>query len=900
MRYGDRNLDASTLDMESREVRAARPERRRGSFDELSTVDITPPRLAVPTRTLADVADAPLSAVRDNNPDPTPTTHIGHHIVLREVGRGGMGVTYLAYDESLDRKIVLKLVRAELSNERTQTRLMREARALARLAHPNIVAVHEVGKHGESAFIAMEFVAGMTTDLWRRAAPRSWRDVVEVFRQAGEGVRAAHATGLVHRDIKPSNIIVGNDGRVRVLDFGLARLRDPRSGCPTTRSTLPLTEDRRELCSAAFAHTAVDDESSEKDPVWLSLTDGLAGTLPYMAPEYLDGGPATVETDQFAFCVSLFEMLYGTLPFSGRSPLEFLRQMRAGAIEPAPLDGYVPDWLREVVVRGLASEPAERWPSMAALLDALGCDPGVSRRRFGRQLALGGALSVLAALALVGNWKDTDLVAGVCSGGEEQMEQVWGREQHHDIAHAMVSTALPYAVDTWTHTSALLDDYRAQWLSAYTDACEATAVRKVQSDELRDQRMRCLSRHLGRMRVLVGELQRIDGDSLEHAIDAVGALPPVNSCADLDYLSRRIPPPSEIEAAREIERVDEVLMRATQLRELGRYGEGLELIAGVAADAATLDYPPLIARARLQLGALELENAAYESAERHLRQSYFTARSAGEHDVAVHAATQLVFLLAHLAPRLDDADEWAKHLVSEMPWSSSDAIRANANNTLGVLALSEGRHTEALAFIRRALTQWEQSLGPTHPRVTWALDNLGSVHFARGEYREAGRLYRRALQVRESALGAHHPSVAYISNNLGAALHLSGSYDDASTSYQRALEIAEHSLGDEHPFLAGPMVGLAFVHLATEQPAEALLLAGRAHTLLKRQPNASLADLSEARFAIVRARAATGDVTAETLALAGQVREDLRSSVTSTSLIDLDTVETWLDEHQAR
>ncbi|MFP2913337.1 serine/threonine-protein kinase, partial [Pyxidicoccus sp. 3LFB2] len=251
---------------------------------------------------------------------------VGRYVVLEPVGSGGMGVVYAAYDPKLDRKVALKLVRTDVEGRGTgaawQQRLLEEAQALARVSHPHVVSIHDTGGYQGQVFLAMEFVDGGTLRDWLKAAPRSWRDTLQVLLQSGQGLAAAHAAGLVHRDFKPDNVLLGTDGRVRVTDFGLA-LRD------------------------------ADLEGNRGS--------GVAGTRGYQAPEVLAGAPADARADQFAFCVSLYEALYGVRPFEGGF----------GEPPPPPRDVRVPTGVRRALLRGLSLEPQARHPSMDVLLQEL-------------------------------------------------------------------------------------------------------------------------------------------------------------------------------------------------------------------------------------------------------------------------------------------------------------------------------------------------------------------------------------------------------------------------------------------------------------------------------------------------------------------------------------------------
>ncbi|MFZ6183030.1 protein kinase domain-containing protein [Nannocystis pusilla] len=295
---------------------------------------------------------------------------IGPYQVLKLLGEGGMGVVYAAYDDKLERKVALKLIRgAALQRPQGRARTLREARALARLSHPNVVHVYQVGEVDDEVFVAMEFLTGPTLRAWLAAQPRSWREVLAVFRQAGEGLAAAHRQGVVHRDFKPANVIVGDDGRVRVVDFGLAHFGDSEA--------LP------ELPAAA-----------EPTDVLLTQTGAVLGTPAYMAAEQFAGARGDVKTDQYSFCAALYEALYGQRPFVG-ADVQALATAVAGGRVLAPKSGQeAPAWLYRVVLRGLQPDPAARWPSMDALLQALQPAEARLRGRFG--WAVGSTAALLA------------------------------------------------------------------------------------------------------------------------------------------------------------------------------------------------------------------------------------------------------------------------------------------------------------------------------------------------------------------------------------------------------------------------------------------------------------------------------------------------------------------------
>ncbi|MCA9717773.1 MAG: serine/threonine protein kinase, partial [Myxococcales bacterium] len=262
---------------------------------------------------------------------------VGRYVMIERVGAGAMGVVYSAYDPELDRKVAIKLLQPGSDDEALQLRLVREAQAMARLSHPNVVHVHDVGRHGDRVFIAMEFVRGRSLGSWLRfaVAPRPWRETLELFVQAGRGLRAAHDVGLVHRDFKPDNILIDDLGTPKVTDFGLARSADA-SASPGADAATRVT-----------AREPV--EPVELEELALTRTGALVGTPAYMAPEQHLGETADARSDQFSYCVSLYEALYGARPFTGDTVYETVDAVLSGQVASPPRSAAVPRWLRQVV-----------------------------------------------------------------------------------------------------------------------------------------------------------------------------------------------------------------------------------------------------------------------------------------------------------------------------------------------------------------------------------------------------------------------------------------------------------------------------------------------------------------------------------------------------------------------
>ena len=303
---------------------------------------------------------------------------VGRYVVQRKLGAGGMGVVYEAYDPELDRVVALKVLRSELArDEEHGSWLLREAKALAKLSHPNVVVVYEVGRHEDAIFLSMELVEGQTLRAWVRESRPSWAEIVAKYLQAGQGLIAAHDKGIVHRDFKPDNVLLGDDGRVRVLDFGLAQ---PDIG---DTSSLPGTEPP----SADTLDTG--------NP---TMTGTIAGTPAYMDPQRLLGQRASIASDQYAFCVSLYEALYGRRPYEGSSIVGLLRRIETGQLVP-PVAGSprVPRRLHALIMRGLAFAPTARHADMRALVAALEQARKPSRRWIPVAATTAGVLALGAA-----------------------------------------------------------------------------------------------------------------------------------------------------------------------------------------------------------------------------------------------------------------------------------------------------------------------------------------------------------------------------------------------------------------------------------------------------------------------------------------------------------------------
>jgi tetratricopeptide (TPR) repeat protein/predicted Ser/Thr protein kinase len=755
--------------------------RRRRHPHLLATLPCVRERVPAEVRTLDGSQTSASLAPEPRPPSPPLPETIGRFQVLRELGRGGMGVVYEAHDARVDRRVAIKLVALERVGERGRARMRREARALARLSHPNVVQVFEVGEVDDALFLAMEHVEGQTLRQWVGAAPRGWREVLAVYHQAAAGLAAAHDKGLVHRDFKPDNAIIGADGRVRVIDFGLAR--EPDGGGASQEPAGP---------SASGNGSASDDALTE--------TGAVLGTPAYMAKEQFLGRKLDARTDQFALCVSLFEALYGRRPFEGATRLALADAVTRGRMVVPPDAHGVPPWVLAALRRGLQHEPSARFPDVRALSAAL--EP----RRRGRWIALG-----LVGLAVIGTsvWATTE--PPPCQDAARQWATVWSPTRREAVGHALASAPVPYAEHAQARVLETLDAYGAGWVKEHEAACTATRVLGSQSTAVMDQRMACLASARRRFVALVEVLVEADAVVAERATEAASELPAVALCADEQHVSSRAPP-TDPETARRVEALREDLDVAIAWHDGGRLGPARERLTVVAAEAEPLGYPPLLAEARLRLGIAQDAMGEPGAAVQTLRAAFFDARAAGLDEVAVRAATHLVFEEGYRLNRYEAADGWAEHARATLERLGGGSLEPALYMAVANVDLARSRYSAAQAGYQRAVDGLTAELGPDHWRVAQALGNLANAELFLGNLETAAALDERVLELDRRALGASHPEVSRTRFNLGSVYLAMGRYDDALEQLQASLVIDTAALGPRHPSIVTTRASIATVY----------------------------------------------------------------------------------------
>jgi tetratricopeptide (TPR) repeat protein len=724
-----------------------------------------------------------------------------------------MGVVYAAYDPELDRKLAIKLMRSETwldaAGSDGKSRLLREAQALARLSHPNVVALYDVGTLGEEIFIAMEYVEGCTLRQWLAAEGRHWREILRVFALAGKGISAAHGAGIVHRDFKPDNVMVAKNGRVCVLDFGLARRPDG------ARRPVP-AEDQQIPPDAKTRAGALG--------IWMTKTGAFMGTPAYMSPEQLEGQPVDARSDQFSFSSALYEAICGEAPFQAETVRDRLSAIKAGRVNEPRKSSRAPAWLRQRLLRGLKPNPEDRYPSMDALLAALERDP--TRRRW-RIAAIGGIAALIGATAST-SYELARRRSQVCMGAHQKLAGIWDERQKSLVTTTFRATQKPYAEDALRGVNRILDDYAQRWAAMQTDACEATRLRGEQSEELLDLRMACLSHRLEELRSLTGLLAKADDKLVVKSINAAQGLSDIDDCARVEILKSPMKAPPDPAIRAKVEELRGKLASAKVLHDTGKYSEAITLTTAAVAAAESLHYRPVQAEALFQLGLSQGQNMDYRGAEKNLTEAVLLAESTRHDVIAARAWSRLVWVGA-TAAKYDQAALWGRLATASIERLENEKLLAGVLNGLGIAAKEQGKYDEALNYLRRSLTLAEQA--NDYRDLSNALNNLGVVLRKQGKYSEALPYYQRALRLKEETLGPAHPELANTINNLGSLMRDQEKYDEALSYFNRALEIKERALGTAHPSLAIELHNIAEVLVHQQMPAQALPMFERALAL---------------------------------------------------------------------
>jgi tetratricopeptide (TPR) repeat protein len=786
----------------------------------------------------------------DGPVDVLPTgTVVGRYVVLQLLGHGAAGLVYAAYDGELDRKLALKFLRFRGDSDAVREashRLRREAQAMARLSHPNVVSIHDVGRASGHMFLVMDFVPGGTLKQWL-AQPRPWRERLELLCKAGDGLAAAHSAGVVHRDFKPSNVLVDGD-QPRVTDFGIAAAEQSSPG--SLAAPLP----------AAAPHLVDPHAAGET-----LHTKGVLGTIGYLAPEQAYQTQIDARSDQFSFCVTLYQALYGVLPFPAGDLISYIESIGRGTIARPPPEARIPRSVHAAILRGLSEDPDGRFPSMNALLVELRRD---REREARRRWTLWGALTIGLVLLGVFARSRRDERASLCPEPDEALGGAWTPALHDRIG-ALFATAAPYGEASYAALSEGISRYAGAVAHMRKEACEAGRVRGTQSESVMTLRLQCLDERARELGTFVQLLTSSDQKLVVGAAESLGKLSSVAECGDVSALTAPTPPPTPAIAASVAEMRAE-LAEIRALESIGRFAPASERAGVAVTRAESLGYAPVLAEARYAQGRALLEEGRHELAEKAFRAAIDTAdegkhdylrgeayaslslvlgRRLGHYDAAIAAATTALHVARRLGSQSLEADALEQlgtdhgqtGLVEQGLEESRAALaikeRLKGPNDLDSavthvaisIALSElGRFDEAQREDRRALEIVEHSQGSTHPHAGVYRGNLSVDLVWAGRAEEAIPVADEAIRILRNAVGTEHPDYAMVVNDKSYALTKLGRFAEALPLNEEAVAVTERVEGPEASSMAYPLVGLGEDLIGLGQPAKALPILERA------------------------------------------------------------------------
>jgi serine/threonine protein kinase/tetratricopeptide (TPR) repeat protein len=788
---------------------------------------------------------APFAKIDEEEPH-----RVGRFTILAKLGSGGMGVVYAAFDAELDRKVALKLVRTELRDEKpeaTRAAMLREAKSMAKVEHPNVITVFEVGTHEDQIYVAMELIAGGDLRAWVAANRASWRDILATCRQAGLGLAAAHRAGLVHRDFKPDNVLIGKDGRVRVTDFGLARRVDEqtRQSVASMPATMrPSTNDR------------------------LTRTGAIVGTPAYMAPEQHEGKTADARADQFAFCVTVWEALFGQRPFAGDTYAEILANVMDGNIGDAPRDSQVPQQIREALRRGLQKDPAARFASMDALLAELSIESPRSKVKLA--LMIGAPLVAFAGLSAALIALQAPSEGASCPTPQSKLAGVWDAKRRDHTSKA-ISEVKPFGPDVAKRTAATLDAYTQKWSASWAAACDAKA-KGEQSPTMFDLRVACLTRRLHAVDALATALEKKEPAIVARAGELLDGLAPVDACDNTESLAKAAPPPS---LNSKVAAIDNILERAYARRMEGHMADARKLAEEALAEAERINYRPSAAAALQTLARIDQDAGDYASAEKLMQRASTAALSSNSDELAAVILTELADIVGYElarpaeAHRLVEIARGAIERIGNPPQYRIDLLTTESRIALnegkhgpamtaldeaeritnethdemrlipivaakGIVLLEEGKFEDAMKLAEQQLALRAKVEGAHHPNYAAALEQRATLHFTQNRFEKGLEDLAAARKIKVEALGPDTPELLSVENNAGVIAGLLGDWEEALRSATVCRDISLKQNGEEHPTTALAISNMAAALRELGRLAEAEPLAMKALELRKR------------------------------------------------------------------
>lgn len=702
-----------------------------------------------------------------------PGVKVDRYTIIERVGAGAMGVVFSAWDAELDRRVALKLVHGDGYGGSAE--LLGEAKALAKLSHPNVVTVFDVGPFGDGLFIAMEYLRGQTLAQWQEANPDApWSEVVGLYIAAGAGLAAAHEAGLVHRDFKPANVIVTEGGGVKVLDFGLAK--------------------------------AGEEEATSR-----------GGTPRYMAPEQHRGGPVDARSDQFAFSIALYEALFGRHPFGGDTAMEISLNVQTTTPHQPAIAHSAPTRIRHAIRRGLEAEPQARHPSMEAYLHAL--DPAAVTRRRGLVALVGASVLLVGAATWVTARRDDP-----CADTASPLDDVWNDRSRAALQRNLDSDTIPASLAALA--TARVEAFASAWSEGRTQACRAAKVLHTETETVLELRYHCLDQRLDRFEVALDALTSGTDASLVSAADIVENLPKVERCGDLEALRAEFPPPEDPEARARV-RALEILLEEIEPK-YALDPEGVrEVLTQALKEADAIDHPPVRVRTRRSLGSVLAFLGHHAEGMAMVEESVQLGLRSNAREETVSALFELARLRSALEQDTQTAlllNGFAGSLASGLPDGVAARRRDHQSKMEIYLAGQMGKEAVEVgrAWIARLEAEGTIDELPgfhARSRMAYALTMIG-------EYAEAERLFEGLLD--HPSIGDAHPLIARSYTYRARLRTLQGDYDGALSDHLAAYERFARLYGESHSNAVGRLGDAARTLVEANRLEEAMVMAERA------------------------------------------------------------------------
>ncbi len=804
-----------------------------------------------------------------------PNVTIGRYRVLRVLGVGGMGVVYEAHDPELDRKVAIKVLHADAteSGETASRRLRREAQAMAKLSHPNLVPVFDVGTCQGRVYLAMEHVSGETLREHLERPGSHWTAVVDLFLHAGAGLAAAHDAGIVHRDFKPDNVLLGRDGRPRVLDFGLAYYGD----------------DPAEHDAAADTSTANLDPRNPTLNMRLTRSGAMLGTPAYMAPEQLRGDPVDARSDQFSFCVSLWRALYEKAPFAGPTIPVLADNVLTGNLAAPPRKTRVPRKIQRILARGLSTDPRSRYASMSDLLATLEPARRLRRRQATVATLLGGAVAIAGAAALVVH---QPAATGICADGARQVNSVWPSRRSGTLREAFRRAG---AAKTFAELHTSMSTSTSRWKQIQQATCQPPLGKPP---DFLHERLSCLQARLAELQSFASILAQAPAEFAGRAAavaEAAQRLAVMERCDDPVALRAAPPPPTSQKTRHDVQRFRVELAAARASYRAGRRQAALDTTEEIRRRAEHMDYPPLRAEVLTLLGKIHTDAQEHALAEQLLTAAVDLAEASGHDRVIVTASTVLARLTGFQRGDLTTARMWARRAASAIAhmggddglmralhvalsralmtrgqldealseielanpygtdptpivraqhglvltllgryalarphaeasmenWDHGHTEAALIVGAMGILSAYEGHDKQAQQHLEACLELVTSGARPQPAYAAICSTYLATVLSRQGKHELALALHRAVLETIETDPVANVALTGQFWNLRGLSYLNENNWTDAETDFHAARKAWIASHGADHYVLARPATGLGYVYLAQGKPDQA-------------------------------------------------------------------------------